>query len=82
MVVFVNGLKIKKERIRQGCSQEFLSEKAGITSSQLQRIEQGITKVPKFSTLYGIAKALKLEMEELVITRKDETVNEPNGKNK
>lgn len=76
MVVAVNGLKIKEERIKQGCSQESLSEKAGITSSQLQRIEHGITKQPKFSTVYNLAKALKVGMEELVITRKDETVNE------
>lgn len=42
MVVAVNGLKIKEERIKQGCSQEHLSEKAGMPESPPRKTRRGL----------------------------------------
>lgn len=58
------GLRIRELRKGKGLSQEQLSEKIGIDSKHLSRIELG-KSFPYMETLEGIAKALEVEMKEL-----------------
>ncbi len=58
------GLRIRELRKSKGLSQEQLSEKIGIDSKHLSRIELG-KSFPYMETLEGIAKALEVEMKEL-----------------
>ena len=58
------GARIKELRKRAGLSQDQLSEKVGVESKYLSRIETG-KRYPSLETLEGIAEALNAEMKEL-----------------
>ncbi len=59
------GYKIKYERVKKKISQLDLSLRTGLTTRTISRIECG-TIDPKYSTLVKIAKALDLEIKELL----------------
>lgn len=59
------GYKIKYERVKRGISQLDLALKTGLTTRSISRIECG-TNDPKYSTLVRIAKALGIELVELL----------------
>ena len=59
------GSKIKYERVKKKISQLDLSLRTGLTTRTISRIECG-TIDPKYSTLVKIAKALDLEIKELL----------------
>ncbi len=59
------GYKIKYERVKRKISQLDLSLKTGLTTRTISRIECG-TIDPKYSTLVKIAKALDLDIENLL----------------
>jgi transcriptional regulator with XRE-family HTH domain len=58
------GKRITKERKRQGMSQERIAAASGIDRSHIGFIEQGRRK-PTLATLYKIAAALNVSLEEL-----------------
>ena len=58
------GKRITKERKRQGMSQERIAAVSGIDRSHIGFIEQGRRK-PTLATLYKIAAALNVSLEEL-----------------
>lgn len=53
---------LAEERLKQGLSQKYVAEKAGIDQSQLSRIES-LESDPKLDTLIGIARALGKDLE-------------------
>ncbi len=59
------GLNLKKVRIKNGFSQESLAFEADVPISQIGRIERGEVNTT-LSTLNSLAKALKVNMKELV----------------
>lgn len=59
------GYKIKYERVKKKISQLDLSLLTGLTTRTISRIECG-TIDPKYSTLVKIAKALDLEIKDLL----------------
>ena len=59
------GYKIKYESVKRKISQLDLSLKTGLTTRTISRIECG-TIDPKYSTLVKIAKALDLDIENLL----------------
>ncbi len=59
------GIKIKLLRLKQKYSQEKLAELANINKNSLGAIERGTSK-PSIETLNNIAKALNIELKELV----------------
>ncbi|OGY24270.1 MAG: hypothetical protein A2172_00165 [Candidatus Woykebacteria bacterium RBG_13_40_15] len=63
-VVAQMGKKIRKIRKHQKLSQEQLSEKTGIHSTTLGRIERGESNPPVY-TIYKISQALKTPLREL-----------------
>lgn len=56
--------KLKITRKKQGLTQEYIAEKAKITTANYQRIEYG-KQIPKVDTAKLIAKALNSTVEEL-----------------
>ena len=56
--------RLKKLRIEKGFSQEVLAAEAGLTLSQIARIETGKIN-PTLTTLSALSKALKLHIDEL-----------------
>ena len=58
------GKRITKERKRQGMSQDRISGASGVDRSHIGFIEQGRRK-PTLATLYKIANALHVSLEEL-----------------
>lgn len=59
------GKHLRKIRIDRGLSQEQLANDADIPINQIGRIERGEIN-PSLSTLYSIAKALKMKLSHLV----------------
>lgn len=60
------GQSIKNYRQKTGLTQDDLSDKAKLAYSTLAKIEQGVIKNPSIFTVYAIAKALGVEVEQLV----------------
>lgn len=56
--------KIKLARIKRGISQKELAERIGIKAPTLSDIEK--SKQPRAETLYKVAKALNIDVEELI----------------
>ena len=56
--------QLKKVRKEQGYSQEKLSDKSGITLSQIARIET-IKINPSLSTVFALARAMNISLPEL-----------------
>jgi len=60
------GTNIKKLRQQKKISQEKLARLTDISLNTLTKIESGFTKRPSIQTIYKIAKALNVSMENLV----------------
>lgn len=65
----VVGRRIKALRIDRGYTQDELSDKSGVSSSQIARYERG-ESLPSFSAAYAIAKALDCSLD-VLYARKD-----------
>jgi transcriptional regulator with XRE-family HTH domain len=61
----VSGEKIKGLRIRRRLTQQKLAERAGLSLTQVSRIETGVHR-PRFSTLEALAEALGVDADELI----------------
>lgn len=59
------GKFIAKARKDQGLSQRALAEAAGLTYGYINRLEQGDYKSPSQKRLQALARALKVDVEEL-----------------
>lgn len=57
--------KLKIERARAGLTVDGLAKKSNVDSQTISRIENGKTE-PRVSTLGRIAKALNIDVEELI----------------
>jgi transcriptional regulator with XRE-family HTH domain len=59
------GQNIKKIRQKKKLSQEKLARLTNISLNTLTKIESGFTKRPSIQTIYKIAKALDVALDEL-----------------
>jgi DNA-binding XRE family transcriptional regulator len=60
------GENIKKYRTKQGLSQEYFAKKSGVKYTTLTKIESGVIKKPSVLVMAKIAKALGVNIEELI----------------
>lgn len=60
------GQKIKKLRIKLGLSQDDFARKADVPYTTLTKVETGVIKKPSVFVVSKIAKALNVEIEELI----------------
>jgi len=60
------GENIKKHRAKQGLSQEDFAKKSGVKYTTLTKIESNVIKKPSILVMAKIAKALGVNIEELI----------------
>lgn len=60
------GENIKKYRTKQSLSQEDFAKKSGVKYTTLTKIESGVIKKPSVLIMAKIAKALGVNIEELI----------------
>jgi len=60
------GENIKKRRTKLGLSQEDFAQKSGVKYTTLTKIETGVIKTPSVVIMGKIAKALDVNIEELI----------------
>lgn len=60
------GQKIKKLRTKLGLSQDDFARKADVPYTTLTKIETGVIKKPSVFVVSKIAKALNVDIEELI----------------
>ncbi len=60
------GKNIKKYRVRQGLSQEDFAKKSGVKYTTLTKIESNVIKKPSVIVMAKIAKALNVNIEDLI----------------
>ena len=60
------GENIKKRRAKQGLSQEDFAKKSGVKYTTLTKIESNVIKKPSVLVMAKIAKALGVNIEELI----------------
>jgi len=60
------GQKIKKLRIKFGLSQDDFARKADVPYTTLTKVETGVIKKPSVFVVSKIAKALGVDIEELI----------------
>lgn len=60
------GENIKKRRAKLGLSQEDFAQKSGVKYTTLTKIESGVIKTPSVVIMAKIAKALDVNIEELI----------------
>jgi transcriptional regulator with XRE-family HTH domain len=60
------GEKIRKIRIKKGLSQEKVARLANVSYNTIAKIESGVSNNPTIQTLYGIANALEVSLDELM----------------
>ncbi len=60
------GQKIKKLRQKLGLSQDDFARKADVSYTSLTKIETGVIKKPSVFVVSKIAKALNVDIEELL----------------
>ena len=60
------GIKIKELRTKTGFSQDELARKADVAYTTLTKIETGVIKSPSVFVVEKIAKALKVDIENLL----------------
>jgi len=60
------GKNIKKIRLQQRLSQEKLARLTDISLNTLTKIESGFTKRPSIQTVYKIAKALNISLDNIM----------------
>ena len=67
MVAEINiGENVKKHRIKQGLSQEDFARKSGVKYTTLTKIESNVIKKPSVLIMAKIAKALGVNIEDLI----------------
>ena len=67
MTIEINiGENIKKYRNKQGLSQEDFAKKSGVKYTTLTKIESNVIKKPSVLIMAKIAKALGVNIEELI----------------
>lgn len=60
------GQKIKKLRTKLGLSQDDFARKANVPYTTLTKVETGVIKKPSVFVVSKIAKALNVDIEELI----------------
>jgi transcriptional regulator with XRE-family HTH domain len=60
------GQKIKKLRLKLGLSQDDFARKADVPYTTLTKVETGVIKKPSVFVVSKIAKALNVDIEELI----------------
>ena len=60
------GQKIKKLRQKLGLSQDYFARKADVPYTTLTKVETGVIKKPSVFVVSKIAKALNVDIEELI----------------
>jgi len=60
------GENIKKRRTKSGLSQEDFAQKSGVKYTTLTKIETGVIKTPSVVIMAKIAKALNVNIEDLL----------------
>lgn len=60
------GQKIKKLRTKLGLSQDDFARKANVPYTTLTKVETGVIKKPSVFVVNKIAKALNVDIEELI----------------
>ena len=60
------GLKIRKLRQKLGLSQDDFARKADVPYTTLTKVETGVIKKPSVFVVSKIAKALNVDIEELI----------------
>lgn len=60
------GQKIKKLRTKLGLSQDDFARKADVPYTTLTKVETGVIKKPSVFVVSKIAKALSVDIEELI----------------
>jgi len=60
------GENVKKYRTKQGLSQENFAKKSGVKYTTLTKIESNVIKKPSVLVIAKIAKALNINIEELI----------------
>lgn len=60
------GENIKKRRTKQGLSQEDFAKKSGVKYTTLTKIESNVIKKPSVFVMAKIAKALGVNIEDLI----------------
>ena len=60
------GLKIRKLRQKLGLSQDDFARKADVPYTTLTKVETGVIKKPSVFVVSKIAKALDVDIEELI----------------
>lgn len=66
------GLKLQRARLAKGLSQEAVAQDAGISTFTYQKFEKGESRPgtpmnPRLRTLFALAGALDVELEELLV---------------
>jgi transcriptional regulator with XRE-family HTH domain len=61
------GDKVRATRKAAGISQEEVARRAGVSLNVINRLERGVILDPHYSTLRGIARALGVPVEDLVM---------------
>ena len=62
-----NGRALRYYRTREHLTLHGLAEKAGVSFTQISRIETGVTAKPRWSTLMQLAETLGVDVDNLVI---------------
>jgi len=60
------GKNLRKIRLQKGLSQEKLARLTNISLNTLTKIESGFTKRPAIQTVVKLARALNINLEDLV----------------
>lgn len=60
------GGNIKKQRTKQGLSQEDFAKKSGVKYTTLTKIESNVIKKPSVLVMAKLAKTLGVSIEELI----------------
>jgi len=60
------GENVKKYRAKQGLSQEDFAKKSGVKYTTLTKIESNVIKKPSVIVMAKIAKALNVDIEDLI----------------
>jgi len=60
------GENVKKYRTKQGLSQEDFAKKSGVKYTTLTKIESNVIKKPSVIIMAKIAKALNVNIEDLI----------------
>jgi transcriptional regulator with XRE-family HTH domain len=61
---------LRRHRLRKGWTQEQLAAESGVDQATISSLEVGRVKSPAFDTISRLAKALGIDAEEVVETRR------------